>query len=180
MMLAEIKPYWRNPRKNETAVKAVMNSILRYGYLQPIVVDPENVIITGHTRFRALLHLGYQEINVIQADLPADRVKEYRIIDNKTAELASWDLQNLIPELREIPELSDLTNIFDQFGLDKIVGDSLASVEFNSVTNEQVADESQRMKDQFSAGVSKDDFVDVPCPHCGHTISLEKRTLGLL
>jgi site-specific DNA-methyltransferase (adenine-specific) len=67
--LAEIKPYWRNPRDNREAVQKVKQSIKDYGYNQLIGVDKNNVIIVGHTRYRALQELGYKEVEVLMLDL---------------------------------------------------------------------------------------------------------------
>ena len=104
--IAEIKPYWRNPRHNEEAVGAVMQSIRDYGFNQPLIIDAENVIIAGHTRYRALQRLGVTEIPcIVKGDLTAQQAKEYRIADNKTSELSSWDMDRLIPELREIESI---------------------------------------------------------------------------
>jgi site-specific DNA-methyltransferase (adenine-specific) len=116
-----IKPYWRNPRKNENAVEAVKESIKRYGYTQPIVVDKDNVIIAGHTRYKALRQLGYKNIAVVLLDIDEDKAKQYRIADNKTAEMSEWDDDLLMYELREIEELEDMTIFFDDGELDSLL-----------------------------------------------------------
>lgn len=115
----EIKPYWRNPRKNEKAVEAVKESIKQYGYNSPIVVDTKNVIIAGHTRYKALRQLGYETFNVVILDIPEDKAKQYRIADNKAAEKAEWDSDLLTYELREIEELGDMVKFFKAGELDK-------------------------------------------------------------
>src|SRR5690554_4979392 len=98
-----IKPYERNPRKNESAIEKVANSIKEFGFKQPIVVDANGVIVAGHTRWKAAKKLGFTEVPVIYAsDLTPEQVKAYRLADNKTAEFAEW-----IPELLE-QELEDL------------------------------------------------------------------------
>lgn len=56
--LDKIKPYERNPRKNDEAVAAVMESIKQCTYVAPIIVDENNVILAGHTRYKALKKLG--------------------------------------------------------------------------------------------------------------------------
>jgi ParB family chromosome partitioning protein len=100
--LDDIKPYWRNPRKNEKAVEAVKQSIQAYGFNQPIILDTKKIIIAGHTRYKALLEMGWTEAPCVVIDLPVAKAKEYRIADNKTSELAELDMTALIPELREI------------------------------------------------------------------------------
>ena len=54
LKITEIKPYWRNPRRNDDAIGAVMQSIKQFGFNQPIILDADNVIIAGHTRYKAL------------------------------------------------------------------------------------------------------------------------------
>lgn len=103
-------PYENNPRKNEEAVKAVMESIKEFGFKNPIIVDKENVIIAGHTRLKAAKKLGLRAVPVIRAeDLTPQQVKAFRIADNKTAEIAEWDNDLLAAELQ------DLTDLFTGF-----------------------------------------------------------------
>lgn len=67
--IGEISPYKGNPRKNLKGIEAVANSIREFGFRQPIVTDPDGVIIAGHTRYYAALHLGLHEVPVHVADL---------------------------------------------------------------------------------------------------------------
>lgn len=101
--LDEIRPYANNPRKNDEAVEAVANSIREFGWKQPIVVDADGVIIAGHTRYKAAQMLGLETAPVLVADdLSDDKVKAYRLADNKTNELAEWDFSQLEDELSKI------------------------------------------------------------------------------
>lgn len=105
LALSEIKPYFKNPRRiPEEAIEAVRQSIQDYGYVQPIVVDQENVIVVGHTRYKALQRLGVTEIQVYVTDLPEDKVREYRLADNRTGEMTTWDHGALVLELREFEQ----------------------------------------------------------------------------
>jgi DNA modification methylase len=98
--LAAVRPYANNPRQNDDAVEAVAESIRRFGFRQPIVVDADGVIVAGHTRFRAAQRLGLATVPVhVATDLTPDEVRAYRLADNKTAELASWDDAMLSIEL---------------------------------------------------------------------------------
>ena len=98
--LSDVKPYEQNPRVNDTAVDAVAESIRRFGFRQPIVVDPDGIIVCGHTRWKAALKLGLEQVPVhIARDLTPEQVRAYRIADNKTAEMAEWDLDLLTAEL---------------------------------------------------------------------------------
>jgi len=103
--LAEIKPYEKNPRLNDAAVDAVAESIRRFGFRQPIVVDADGVIVCGHTRWRAAQKLGLAEVPVhVATDLTPEQIRAYRIADNKTAELAEWNLELLPIELAELKD----------------------------------------------------------------------------
>lgn len=95
-----VKPYENNPRQNAKAVPAVVESLRRYGFRQPIVTDAKGVIVVGHTRYLAAKELGLTEVPVhIATDLSPDLAREYRIADNKTAEGATWDAKLLPIEL---------------------------------------------------------------------------------
>ena len=102
--ISELKPYERNPRKNNNAVDAVANSIRTFGFKVPIVIDADNVIVCGHTRYKAALKLGLDSVPCIVADdLSPEQVKAFRLVDNKTAELAEWDGALLADELKSLP-----------------------------------------------------------------------------
>jgi DNA modification methylase len=99
----KIRPYERNPRINDKAVEAVSRSIREFGWQVPIVVDESNVIIAGHTRYKAALALGMVEVPVsVARGLTPDQVRAYRIADNKTSELAEWNYDLLPLELSEL------------------------------------------------------------------------------
>ncbi len=101
--LAEIKPYEKNPRLNDDAVDAVANSITAFGWRQPIVVDGDGVIICGHTRWKAAQKLGLEMVPVhVATDLEPEQVRAYRIADNKSAELAEWNMELLPIEMAEL------------------------------------------------------------------------------
>ena len=103
LKLADIEPYKNNPRKNDDAVNAVAESIRQCSYITPIIVDENHVIIAGHTRYKALKKLGYKECEVvITSDLTEEQKKKYRLYDNKTAEMASWDQKKLSAELCDV------------------------------------------------------------------------------
>ena len=96
-----ITPYENNPRKiPKEAIEKVAASIREFGFRQPIVVDKDMVVVVGHTRLLAARSLGYDEVPVLVAsDLPPEKVKAYRLADNKTNEFTSWDDDRLMEEL---------------------------------------------------------------------------------
>jgi DNA modification methylase len=101
--IERVRPYERNPRINDQAVDGVANSIREFGFRKPIVVDPEGVIICGHTCFKAAQKLGLEKVPVhVAEDLSPEQIKAYRIADNKTAELAEWDFDLLPLELEDL------------------------------------------------------------------------------
>ena len=107
-------PYANNPRLNDNAVDAVAASIKEFGFKVPIVVDGENVIINGHTRLKAAHKLGLKQVPVIVADdLTPEQAKAFRLADNKTGELAEWDMEKLDIELEGIDEID-----MAEFGFD--------------------------------------------------------------
>lgn len=94
-----IRPYARNPRKNDAAVGALVESISQCGYNSPIVVDEDMVVLAGHTRLKAVKRLGWKSVPVIIVDRTAEQAQKYRLLDNKTGELAEWDFELLRDEL---------------------------------------------------------------------------------
>lgn len=101
--LSDLKPYERNPRNNKEAVDYVANSIREFGFKNPIIVDKNNVIVAGHTRYLACKKLGIKEVPcVIADDLTDEQIKAFRLADNKVAEIATWDLDLLDEELDDI------------------------------------------------------------------------------
>ena len=123
---SEVKPYEQNPRVNDTAVEAVVQSIREFGFRQPIVVDVEGVIVVGHTRWKAAKVLGLEKVPVHTAkDLSPEKAKAYRIADNKVSELATWDMELLPIELEELHGMDiDLELLgFAPDELEKLLGD---------------------------------------------------------
>lgn len=112
--LSDLRPYARNPRKNDQAVDAVANSIREFGFKVPIVIDKNGEIIAGHTRLKAAKKLKMKEIPCIVADdLTEEQIRAFRIADNKVGELADWDFEALNIELDEITDID-----MEQFGFD--------------------------------------------------------------
>jgi site-specific DNA-methyltransferase (adenine-specific) len=106
--LTDLIGYEANARHNQEAIPKVKLSIERYGYKVPIVIDRDNVIVAGHTRFAALRLINketgqYEEIQCILADdLDEDQIREFRIVDNQVAGIATWDFTTLKIELETL------------------------------------------------------------------------------
>lgn len=89
-----LRPYENNPRNNEQAVEAVANSIKEFGFKVPIVATIDGEIVNGHTRFKAAKFLKLKTVPVLIADdLTEEQIKAFRLADNKTGELADWDVE---------------------------------------------------------------------------------------
>ena len=141
--LDRLKDYPNNPRYNDEAVDAVEASIDQVGYITPIVVDENYQILSGHTRKSALYDMGYDEVEVIMVrGLTEEQKRKFRLLDNKTAEIAEWDLEKLQAELD---------------GLD------FGDFDFWSKELEKMAD--KMIKDH----VKPEDKV-VICPRCGKVV----------
>ena len=99
----QIRPYKKNPRKNAEAVDAVAASIKAYGFKNPILITKDHTVINGHTRLKAAKKLGMDMIPCVIAEgLTEKQIREYRLIDNKTSELAKWDKDLLADELEDL------------------------------------------------------------------------------
>lgn len=154
MKLKDIIPYANNPRKNDNAVDAVAESIRQCGYVSPIIVDENMVILAGHTRYKALKKLGWAEAQIaIKTGLTEEQKAKYRILDNKTNELADWDFDALLYELDGLD--------FD--GFDFGFGD----VHFE---DEEIGGETV-FKEQ-GTGLEERNAKQCECPKCGFVFEL--------
>lgn len=101
--ITDIRPYEKNPRRNDDAVRYVAESIQQFGFKVPIVLDTNNIVIAGHTRLKAAKKLGLTKVPCIVADdLSEDQVKAFRLADNKVSEMAFWDYELLDQELDDL------------------------------------------------------------------------------
>lgn len=156
LAIEKLVPYENNPRNNEAAVDYVANSIKEFGFQVPIVVDKDNVIVAGHTRYKAAQKLGLTEVPVVVAeDLTPKQIKAFRLADNKTAEKASWDFEKLTDEIADLELDFDLTSLgFGEFELDVL-------------KNGNNFDE-EALDDLFTDAPEKEkEPKKIQCPHCG-------------
>ena len=114
ILIKDLKMYENNPRNNDQAVDEVAESIKNYGFKVPMVIDKDNVIVCGHTRYKACLKLGIEKVPCIVADdLTPEQIAQFRLVENKTSELAKWDYELLDEELKKLKDV-DMTD----FGFD--------------------------------------------------------------
>jgi hypothetical protein len=200
--LSEIFPYYDNPRDNTNAVEPTKESIKRFGFVKPILVDKAGVIIAGHTRYVAAYQLGMEFVPVVYSDMDDEMAKKYRILDNKLAEKSSFDEDQLLEELRNMEVPTDMQAFFFEdinqmlnFSLDSInqqaeeyggFQDDYSQVEeenFEAPSNEE-AGESEEAPSDVEEDPAKDLFVlkeredgshymKVVCPYCGNMETIE-------
>lgn len=116
--LGEVRPYEKNPRKNDEAVKYVAESIKQFGFKVPIVIDNDGVIVAGHTRWKAAKKLGLKTVPCIVArDLTDEQIKAFRLADNKVAEKAEWDFDLLSSELDDLFDFDMTVFGFEEMSL---------------------------------------------------------------
>ena len=145
--IGKVKPYAKNPRKNDGAVESTANSIKEFGWQQPIVVDNDGVIIVGHTRLKAAKRLGLKQVPVtIAENLTDEQVKAYRLADNKTGELADWDVDMLDSELNDILNID-----MEDFGFDA-VGENDAEVVDDDFDEEPPEEPTSKLGDVYQLG----------------------------
>ena len=122
----DITPYPFNPRDNEKAIPAVAASIRAFGFLVPCVIDDDGNLVAGHTRTEAAKLLGMSEVPCIRAThLTPEQINQFRLIDNKVAESATWDFDLLSGE---ISKLADTGIDWTQFGWNQEEIDCLTEV----------------------------------------------------
>ena len=200
--LSEIFPYYDNPRDNTNAVEPTKESIKRFGFVKPILVDKAGVIIAGHTRYVAAYQLGMEFVPVVYSDMDDEMAKKYRILDNKLAEKSSFDEDQLLEELRNMEVPTDMQAFFFEdinqilnFSLDSInqqaeeyggfQGDysQVEEENFEAPSNEE-AGESEEAPSDEEEDPAKDLFVlkeredgshymKVVCPYCGNMETIE-------
>ena len=97
----DLKPYENNAKLHTgSQIEQIKQSINDYGYVFPIVIDNENNIIAGHGRYEALKELDYQDVSVVVVDnLTDEQVKQLRLLDNKIADNAGYDIKMINEEL---------------------------------------------------------------------------------
>ena len=112
--IKDLVPYDRNTKKHDkTQINNVAESIKQYGFVQPIVIDKDNVVVIGHCRLLAAKQLKMKEVPCVCVDdLTEEQVKALRIVDNKSNE-SEWDLDILPDELAEL----DLSSFDFDFGV---------------------------------------------------------------
>ena len=178
--IMDIIPYENNPRHNADAIKPLTESIRQFGFKVPMILDKENVIVAGHTRYEAAKALGMTEVPVIYAnDLSEEQVRKFRLVDNKTAEFSGWDFSKLEEELAELDfsdfdfdfhiEEENLTDYFTVSPTDSStpVNSSISTDNPNkNASSEGIYYENSPSID-YGADQQGVEHRKIQCPHCG-------------
>lgn len=155
--VASLTPYDKNPRKNDETVPYLKNSIQRFGFKVPLVIDKDGTVVTGHTRLKAALELGLERVPCVRADdLTPEQIKAFRLVDNKVQELSGWDFTTLESEMESLAEQFD----FRDFGFAENI-ETPSNDFFESAAGASADDENAETK------------KTVICPHCGGTVEVE-------
>jgi len=152
--IGSIKPYERNAKKHpEEQVQHIANSLKRFGWKQPLVVDKDGVVVVGHGRLLAAKKLGLKSVPCVCADdLTEAEIKAFRLADNKTNESA-WDDELLDLELDELAELDDID--MSDYGFE--TEDWFSTRERNDTSREEGNEEYNEFLDKFEPKRTTDD-----------------------
>ncbi len=150
--LSELTPYDKNPRLNDNAVPKVAESISKFGFKVPLVIDSNNVIVAGHTRYKAAQTLGLDAVPCIVADdLSPEQIRAFRLADNKVAEFSEWDFTALHEELESLVDLD-----MQDFGF--------ANIDLHDDDLSEFFEEPEQPKEP--------NVKTATCPHCGEVFEL--------
>ena len=97
--ISEVRPYVRNPRKNDKTIKLLVDIIPKVGFNVPLVIDKKGIIVKGHARYAAAIQLGMSEIPCVVTDADEEAIKLDRIADNKISEFSEWVTDELLHEI---------------------------------------------------------------------------------
>ena len=135
--LTDLKPYANNPRHNAKAVPAVKESILKFGFKVPLVIDKNNVIVCGHTRFYASKEIGLETVPCIVADdLTDEQINAFRLVDNRVSEFADWNFDKLAEELSDLQDFD-----FEPFAFDDLMAGLELDYNLNQNDKEVIEDD---------------------------------------
>ena len=158
--LKDLTPYEKNTKKHDkTQINNVAESIKQYGFVQPIVVDKNDVIVIGHCRYEAAKKLKLETVPCVCVDeLTDEQVKALRIVDNKSNE-SPWDMEFLADELAEV----DLSAFDFDFGIEdeeeetEIVEDEAPEVDEDADPITKLGDIWQLGRHRLMCGSSTDE-----------------------
>ena len=160
--ISQLLPYKNNPRNNKEAIKYVKKSIEQFGFLVPIIIDKQNNIICGHTRFEAAKLIGLKKVPCIMAENLSDtQINAFRLVDNKSQEISTWDFTKLEEELQNLIDVDFDISQFE-FDLPDFIKDidEVQGLKKYEDCDEQI-DERKCIKILFDSIDSMNNFLDI-------------------
>ena len=179
--IQDIKPYQRNPRKNDTTVDRLVELIPKVGFNVPLVLDRQNVIVKGHSRWAAAIRLGMRALPCLYTDADPETIRLDRLADNRVQEFSTWDESALQAELASL----NLDYAFDlgalNFDLQPLAPGSVGNghlneglpLSMNPTTSEGTTTGEPFITPQDVADtvpIQQLDYIEVVCDHCGKTL----------
>ena len=147
--ISEIKPYFRNPRKNDKTVELLVQMIPKVGFNVPLTIDRNGVIVKGHARYTAAIRLGMTELPCVVTDADEETIKLDRLTDNKISEFSKWDEEELLHELDSLDIQFDISDLgFPAFDFDALPD---MDENFNGETEEERRARYQRWLDEHQS-----------------------------
>ena len=198
--ISEVKPYVRNPRKNDKTVNLLVEIIPKVGFNVPLVIDRNGVIVKGHARYAAAIRLGMEEVPCVVTDADEETIKLDRLADNRISEFSEWVNDDLLHEL-------DMLNLDFDFDLESlgfsVPADELACDDLfeSGGTGESDADKRARYQAYLNAAAKEEapntaittqaqvdkakasalsvaekppKYAKVVCEHCGHVMFIKE------
>ena len=161
----EIRPYIRNPRKNEKTIELLCKLIPKVGFNVPIVIDEKGIIVKGHARYGAAIRLGMSEVPCIVTHADEEAIKADRITDNKISEFSEWMNDEVLKEIEDIKDID-----FSELGFPKVNFEDMKGHE------DVEREESPKMMPEKRA-VAQKKYYKCVCPDCGHVMFVEASTI---
>jgi DNA modification methylase len=126
LAIDELEPFSKNPKRHpESQIDKIKKSMQEFGWTNPILISKDNMIVAGHGRYEAAKQLGFEKVPIINIDLPYEKAVAYVIADNRLAEIAEQDDEQLSALLQEIDE-----SMYEAIGYDEeAIDELLAGIE---------------------------------------------------
>lgn len=177
--IQDIRPYQRNPRKNDATIEKLVELIPKVGFNVPLVLDHDNIIVKGHSRWAAAIRLGMRALPCLYSDADPETIRLDRLADNRVQEFSSWDEAGLQAELAAL-NLSfdfDLGSLnFDLQPLNGHAAGDFAPPPMTTTTTEGTT--TTPGGEPFitpedvanTVPIQQLDYIEVTCDQCGHKL----------
>lgn len=198
--ISEVRPYVRNPRKNDKTVNLLVEIIPKVGFNVPLVIDRGGVIVKGHARYAAAIRLGMEQVPCVVTDADEETIKLDRLADNRISEFSEWINEDLLHEIDMLNldfdfDLESLgfslpENAFedDAFFEDGVSGESdeqrraryqayldsaaKEEAENTAITTQEQVDKAKATA--LSVAEKPPRYAKVVCEHCGHIMFIKE------